>query len=75
MAAASRARYAAPTSSAATDAVDAIRSLTSWNPRRWQFTHFQAGALAGVTASVITCPLEVMKTRMQVTNAGSNVFR
>lgn len=39
----------------------------------WVPNHFAAGALAGVVAAVATCPLEVVKTRMQA-GAGAMSF-
>ena len=33
---------------------------------RWRASHFTAGATAGMIAAIVTCPLEVLKTRAQV---------
>lgn len=32
----------------------------------WRASHFTAGATAGMIAAIVTCPLEVLKTRAQV---------
>lgn len=38
-------------------------------------SHFVAGATAGMIAAVVTCPLEVLKTRAQVATQGSGSLR